>query len=378
MKLALFVHDLYLEIGHSNALIETVNNLPEKIDELIVVAFTSDNLEKLFPNLNCKKKLIRVPFPRIYPFIFKMFFYQIYAGIISFLMKGNYKRIGIGLACLNIDIVNIQFVHKHWSEFYFNYLKKGSLKYYYKKILFFFFNSFEKIMYANKTLKVSSLSQFTTEYLLKNFTLSPSNVVTNYSGINLEKFNIVAQDRHSLYLDLAAKYPSLNKIDPSLPIYLFVGAFERKGLDIILQKFKQLKGANLVIIGKSESSNNYDFSSEYNIAHITFTKELPKFYSLCDCFVFASVYEPFGLVILEAAAMGMNLCVTTDNVGACELLTELDGIKLFKNWNDFQITQNEILLPEKRVSQRNERLDIFNKYTWQKTGERFYKLLDND
>ena len=41
-----------------------------------------------------------------------------------------------------------------------------------------------------------------------------------------------------------------------------------------------------------------------------------------------TLYEPFGLVLIEAAAMGMNIVTTRNCVGASELLENLEGIEI--------------------------------------------------
>ena len=52
LKLALFVHDYHLEIGHSNALIEMINHFPqETIDSIHVFAYTCSDFNKLHPGL---------------------------------------------------------------------------------------------------------------------------------------------------------------------------------------------------------------------------------------------------------------------------------------------------------------------------------------
>ena len=335
VRLALFVHDLFLEVGHSNALIETVRNLPTGcVDEVKVIAFTSDNLETLFGNLDCRLTFVKVPFPNLYPHLFKIIFFHLWTLLYSWiLLERRYIRIGVGIASLAVDVVNVQFVHNHWSEFYFKMNKLKGVSFIYKKIFFYYLNIVESFLYSLPNLKFSILSRFTTEFCQHNFSIEKSRSETIYSGINLEKFSIDERDRSDLMEDLSAKYPVLVNIDLNQEIFLFVGAFERKGLAIILEKLERKDKAQIIIIGTSESKKDFLFSSKVDCFHITFTDELPLFYSLADAFVFASLYEPFGLVILEAAAMGLELYISRENVGAVELLEGVEGINVFNNWD---------------------------------------------
>lgn len=375
-KIIIYVHDLFIEIGHSNAIIETINNLDLKISELVVVAYSCDDLDKLFPNIKCPKSIVKVPFPKLYPLLFKMLFYYAYAYIVSFFkFDKSYTKIGIGISYLWADIVNVQFVHRHWGEFYFNYLKKNSFKYFYKKILFFFFNIFESYVFCHPKKKFSSLSKFTTKYLLRHYPISKEQIVTTYSGINLEKFSIDQRPKSDLKAELEKDYTVLRDLDLNSPIYLFVGAYERKGLLKILETLSKKDNSQLIIVGKPESQSEISYPKNIKIFRIEFTKKLPVFYSLADSFVFASIYEPFGLVIIEAAAMGLELFLTKDNVGACELLENINGIHLYSNHSDFKIEDIKILSLEQRLKWREERLSYLNQYTWDKTGKSFYKLL---
>ena len=146
MKLSLFVHDLHPQIGHSRALIELLNGLSSEqksqISSIEAITFTSTDLDELFPDFKCVKKIIDVPFKNIKPFILKMFFYHVYTFIYCQLWGTNKIKIGIGIACLNVDIANIQFVHEQWKPLFFAQRNLNPLAYLYKKILFLYFSIF--------------------------------------------------------------------------------------------------------------------------------------------------------------------------------------------------------------------------------------------
>lgn len=377
MKMALFVHECFLEVGHSNAMIETLRNLPaSQIERLDIISFDCDDLKKLFPDWHQRVIFHRVPLGKLYPFMLKMIFYHLWSGVFSllFLSKKTIK-ISIGIASLWADVVNVQFVHTQWQRYYFKMKKLSFLELIYKKLLFQYFSICEKYLYRNPSIKISAVSKFIADFFIQEWNLPKSNVFVTYSGINLERFNLIETPREKLYQELLEKYPQLTTIDPSRPIFLFVGAYERKGLAEGLQALEKIDDAQIIIIGKPESAGIFSFPDKVTVALISFCNELEKFYSLADHFIFPTHYEPFGLVILEAAAMGMEVSTCRQDVGATELLVDLKGIHIFDTPASTKLENQKILTFEERQNLRKNRLEKFQKYSWQETASKFQNVL---
>jgi UDP-glucose:(heptosyl)LPS alpha-1,3-glucosyltransferase len=246
----------------------------------------------------------------------------------------------------------------------------------YKKVLFFYLNFVENRVFRHPKRKFLALSEFINLYCQRHFKIDSACIQTIYSGINLNKFQPIIMGKEALCNDLLNDYPALKGVNIEKPIYLFVGAFERKGLKLILEKLESVPDAQLVVIGKPEAHEDFNLEVPYKLFHIEFTRELPKFYSLADAFVFASAYEPFGLVIIEAAAMGCELFVTRKNVGSVELLENLEGIHIFEDENSFKIRETAILSLEKRKSNRDTRISRLREYSWSSTGEQLSSFID--
>jgi len=379
VTLALFAHEIVPEIGHSRAMIETINQLPaDKIEKLYIISFEMTSASKIFPKLASKVEFIKVPKLYFGPFLVKMLYFFIASWLVAKTrIPAKAKKIGIGIASLTVDYVNIQFIHREWEYFYFKNFSFPIHKYIYKKLLFFFFKLGENYLYRFKdSTKFSVLSKFETSYLESTFKVPKHNLKLNYSGINLDNFKFSNSSKDKIFMDLKEKYPQLEKIDIERPIYLFVGAFERKGLHLVIEKIQEVPNAQLLVVGSPEAGGNFHFPSSLNITHIKFTKEIQSFYQISDCFIFPTIYEPFGLVLAEAACMGLKIYTTSYKVGASELLDNLDQVHIFDDPNDIVIEPLEEPLPyEEKLKLREQRLERLQSMTWKKTGESFWEVL---
>jgi UDP-glucose:(heptosyl)LPS alpha-1,3-glucosyltransferase len=79
---------------------------------------------------------------------------------------------------------------------------------------------------------------------------------------------------------------------------------------------------HLVIVS---SSTSYHWSAP-RVHFIPLSKQIERFYAAADAFVFPSVNDPFGMVLLEAMASGLPV-FSSDQAGAAELINSgKDGI----------------------------------------------------
>ncbi len=377
MKIALYVHDLRLEVGHSNSLIELIRNLPESkkrmITDIEVVNFTCMKTEELFPDLNLKVKRIKVPFEGLKPFFLKAIFYQVWTFIYNrFFQEKGFFKIGIGICCLDVDAVSIQFIHKQWTEKGLEMEKGFWLRTLYKKMLFFYFETCESYLFSKRNLKFFSPAQFLTDYLNKNFKGIQTRTI--YSGINLNRFVLNSDEKRKILDKVTIEYPILSGLNLQEPIFIFVGAYERKGIEKALEIVKKRVGAQFIVVGSPSMGRTVVWPNTIKVFPIQFTKRIQDFYSLSDVFVFPTLYEPFGLVLFEAVAMGLMVITRQNEVGASELIRHLPEV--------YFIEESEVDLNSVKVKNfthknelRNKRLELLGDVSWCKAGQELDKFL---
>ena len=376
--LYLYVHDFHQEIGHTRATIDLLNHLTveqkSSIKEIRIFAFTATDPSLLLNFPEAKIIFEKVPFPNLYPSIVKSLFFQIWTGV-KYLLDSEAGKLhfSVGIAFLFPDVVNIQFIHHQWDELNQLYNKSKWYKRLYKWLLFRYFNFLEDKIYSRKNNKFLVLSKFSKDYLQTKFNLKDDQVVLTYSNVNTESFYVIEKNKNEICLELQEEGDFLLGIDFSKPVFLFVGAFERKGLDIAINYLEKINVNQLIVIGKSESGQiNILNSEKVKIYYKSFTKKLNSYYNLADYFIFPTRYEPFGLVILEAAITGLHILVPRNYVGASELLTK-DLATTFLDENNFNLSEARILTLDEKLKNSKERKKMLQQYSWEHSSTLFYQ-----
>ena len=233
-----------------------------------------------------------------------------------------------------------------------------------KKYAFLLFNNAVK-----KTNLIFTVSEFSKNELIKYTEVDPKKIKVVYCGVNRLLFSREYKNKN---LKLPENY------------ILYVGNIKpHKNLIILLKAYNNFSNEfkskfKLLIVGKKEgfitkdnlidtyiNSNNLEklvlFSGHVN------DSDLPIYYQKASLFVFPSLYEGFGLPILEALAAKTK--VISSNAAS---LPEIGGkaVIYFDPTNEKQLSQkikecleNQVV-DEKENKKRTIQLD---KFTWEKS-----------
>lgn len=173
------------------------------------------------------------------------------------------------------------------------------------------------------------------------------------------------------------------------PIYLTIGGIEpRKNSIVLLQAFSQIlvsqPQAQLVIAGGATLFDYQAYRDEFlalvDQLNITIGKSLllpgvipdaalPALYRLADAFVFPSVKEGWGLVVLEAIASGIPV-ITANQPPFTEFLTATQAL-LVNPMSPDAIAQamRSVLLPEVAQLLREHSQTIPSHYAWEASAK---------
>lgn len=220
-----------------------------------------------------------------------------------------------------IDVLHVQYITPLWLpgrtklittihdvswKFFPLYIKRSDL---------FFLNILIplSIKRANKVITVSHTSR---EDIIKIYKLSPGKVVSIYNGVDKELFN---NTNDIVTTKIIQKYKLPEK-------YIFyVGTLQpRKNIPALIRAFNVLitkyNIPDIKLVVGGGKSHNYDeridsvikqYGLENKIIPAGYIdqRDLPYLYKLAKVFVFPSLYEGFGIPVIEAMACGTPVVV---------------------------------------------------------------------
>ena len=243
------------------------------------------------------------------------------------------------------------------------------------------YNRFIHNIFFAKSLKsadsIITMSEATKQSIIEKFEINDNRINVIYEGVS-ELFKPYQPEQVTSVLN---QY-GLNK-----PYLLSVGTLEpRKNYPLLLRAFKELKtDYDLVIIGKPgwkfekvfTTINDLKLSERVKILGYVKDKDLPFFYNGAEIFVFPSIYEGFGLPILEALACGKPIVCSNSSS-----LPEVGGDAVIyfdpNSVDELVVKVNQLLTNselKKVLIQRG--LSRAKLFTWDKTAQKTWGVLKN-
>lgn len=169
-------------------------------------------------------------------------------------------------------------------------------------------------------------------------------------------------------------------------IALFVGNLQ-KGAAAAIRAISLVPEAKLALVSGSDNTQENDLSRqigvEDRIIWVSKSREVEKIFAAADCFVFPTVYEPFGMVISEAMASGLPV-VTSKGAGAADLVKDGEsGLLVDEPWDSQAIARHIGWLinnPEARRVMGEKAREAIEPYTWDKCAKEtmacYLRILD--
>lgn len=298
-----------------------------------------------------------------------------------------------GTCSLISDVVQVQFVHTAWH----NSPKEADDKRIgvfgiwgiYHSCLMSYNMWLERKLYR-KPRKFIALADVVKNELLKNFgnQLEPTDIVVARHGVDSNKFHPYSE-KETAREERARIRKGLGIRDNDL-IALFVGAYSRKGIvaaihslaKVVPQNVSTGRNLYLVAVGSGDVQKYKKLSESLGVAEwvkfVSHTTNIIPYYWCGDMFLLPTLYEPFGLVILEAMACGLAPIVSK-LAGGSELLEHGDSGLLIHNPKDSEeiagylklLVTDDVL----RISMGQQAAKVAKLRTWKQVAEEYTKDL---
>lgn len=185
------------------------------------------------------------------------------------------------------------------------------------------YRDFRRLMarqFADAGQTVLAISQMCARDYQRLHGVSPGRIRLVYHGVDGTQFSPenCRQQRDSIRRQL--------NISPLETVFLFVGHdYRRKGLATAVRAVDRLAAegcaVRLVVVGKKRHNQVLCRPRRAVMTMAGATDDPLPYYAAADAVVLPTFYDPFALVVLEAAACGLPI-VTTRMAGASELLTD--------------------------------------------------------
>lgn len=225
-----------------------------------------------------------------------------------------------------------------------------------------------------KAYKIVCISENTKKDLLKFYNVDESKINVIYNGYDSQLFNIKNVDKYVL-----KKY----KIDYNYMI--IVGAsYPHKNIELALKVISKIKEeCKLVIVGKDSEyilklkkvAKELKIQDKVNFIGYVPDEELPSLYYYSKAFLYPTLYEGFGLPILEAMACG-TVVISADNSSLPEVYG--DSALVFKSNDENDLREKMITAltnDELREGLIKKSFDNIRRFSWEKTAREVYKLI---
>jgi len=283
---------------------------------------------------------------------------------------------------------NIKVINPHFpslSCIYFAFFKYVNIK-----ITFLLsFHGADLVNIRNSTLQTKAIWNFIFKNVDSAIACSKgmAKKVMHEFGSFSEKINYVHNGIAPSFFEKDSTKSQNGKFELPKKYILSVGTYEyKKGQDLLITAFlkiaNQFTDVSLVLVGRTASelseykqlAENSPYKERIIFLENIPLEEIKVFYKKSILYVSASRDEPFGIVMLEAAAFKIPV-IATRTIGACEIIDDnIDGKLIDIEDTNAMAEQIVLLLTDEKESQRLANT-LYHKakydFTWDKALKKY-------
>jgi glycosyltransferase involved in cell wall biosynthesis len=231
--------------------------------------------------------------------------------------------------------------------------------------------------------KIVGISKNTVNDIKKIFSIPEEKLVTIYCGVNLDLFREIS--RIEAKRTIEKKYG----IENDFILYTGTLTLPQKNLIRLVDAYKILKNEGitqkLVMVGNHGKDSHLIFERVNNLGiedNVIFTgyvpdEDLPYFYNAASVFCFPSLYEGFGLPVLEAMACGCPV-VTSNTSSLPEVAGDAALLVNPENTEEIGKAMSTLIMDGRlRNSCIAKGLNHVQKFSWKNSAEELLNVINS-
>lgn len=232
--------------------------------------------------------------------------------------------------------------------------------------------------------KIITVSEFSKNRIIDKFRIKEVDII--YNGVSdvflkaSENLNFKLDNKISKKYNLPDKYiMCLCTLEP------------RKNIELLVESYIELRKKNkidlkLVLVGRKGwkvdkllSNINENYSKDIIVTGFVDDDDLPQIYIGAKCFVFPSLYEGFGIPIIEAMSLGVPV-ITSNTSSLPEVVGDCGLLFINNNKDDLQLKIREFI---NMKMQEVEDLSLRSKerakrFNWKIEAHKLIKILQEN
>ncbi|SNR76127.1 glycosyltransferase [Lutibacter flavus] len=302
-------------------------------------------------------KIIKLPLSKysrtfLFPIItlIQAIYVRLYFGgnfkAISFLHRANLVNALSSFFSNRSVVISERSIFSKSYQGYKYYLMKGLLK-----IIF---------LRANKII---AISQVVKNELIANFKLNASKITILHNPINIDEFQLKKEKNKFYSTSKNLNFCTVSRLINSKRVDLVI--------DLFFKLLKFFPESKLHIIGEGDNKEKliekiYDLNIQKNVVFYGNVSNVNSILTKCDVFIFASLYESFGNVVLEATSSGLPVVYTSNLESVSEIYLGSNSLSFSFNENFIEMDVELIFKfidSLKYESFINERATLLKKYS---------------
>lgn len=238
--------------------------------------------------------------------------------------------------------------------------------------------------------KIIAVSEFTKNEIIKFYKIAPEKIAVVHNAVG-DNFLMQIANYESAQANVSELEEVRKKYNLPEKFILYLGTMQpRKNLPVLIEAFAKVREKNksVTLVLAGGKGHNYDQkidetikenSLENNVIFPGFIdeKDKPAVYKLAEIFCFPSLYEGFGIPVLEAMASGVS-AIVSDIAPHKEIAK--DSVLYFNPKSSDDLAEKLIQLLENEDLKNNlirngkERAQDFS---WKKSTEKMLEVLRN-